>query len=204
MQITTDSFGGRLVVWDSILDEVPGGAGLNVTRLDYTKHNANVDKRWIQAGTPVYFDASTRIAEVCKSALAIDGGGSTTPRVGKNHHFKVGDLINDGSTSGYISAIDETAAAYDVLTVNTAITVTAGTKYAEGSASGTSALILYTPNGVIKSPTWINDGNADVPVVTIGTLREADLTYPLPDAYKIALRGGASQTTASKSSITIR
>jgi hypothetical protein len=204
MQITTDSFGGRLVIWDSIIDEIPGGAGLNVTRLDYTKHNANVDKRYIQAGTPVYFDASTRIAEVCKSALVIDGGGATTPRVGKNHHFKVGDFVNDGTTSVLITAIDESAAAYDVLTVHAAITYAAATKYAEGAASGTTAVVKYTPNGVIKSPTWINDGNADVPVVTIGTLREADLTYPLTDAYKIALRGGASQTTSSKSMITVR
>jgi len=203
MQITSNTFGGRKVIWDNILDEIPGGAGLNVSRLDYTKANANVDKRWIPGGTPVYFDPATRIAEVCKSALAIDGGGSTTPRLGKEHHFKVGDILNDGTTGAVIIAIDESESAYDVATVNTNITVTAGTKYFEGAASGTNATLKYTPNGVIKSPEWIYDGNADVPVVTMGTAREDSLTYPMPDVYKIALRGGASQTASSKTLVNV-
>ena len=125
------------------------------------------------------------------------------PRLGKEHHFKVGDILNDGTTGAVITAIDESESAYDVATVNTDITVTAGTKYFEGAASGTDATLKYTPNGVIKSPEWIYDGNADVPVVTMGTAREDSLTYPMPDVYKIALRGGASQTASSKTLVNV-
>ena len=193
MQITTDSFAGRVVVFESILDEIPGGVGLNVTRLDYL----NKDKKYIPAGTPVYVDIATRVAEVCKSAIAIDGGGLTTPRLGKKHHFVVGNILNDGTTGAAITALNTDSADYDIATVNTALTVTAGTKYQEGTVSGVSAVLKYTPNGMIKSFTRIKEGNADVPVVTIGTYREAALTYPLSDAYKIALRGGTAGTGKS-------
>lgn len=194
MQIVTNSaFGGRPVVFDSILDEIPGGLSLNVTRLDYT----TAGKEYLPAGTPVYFVKSTRVAEVCKSALAIDGGTSTNIRIGKNHHFKVGDYLNDGTTGAYISAVNTSNTAYDVVTVNTALTYAAGTKYQEGTASGSSTALKYTPNGLVKSPAYIKEGNADVPVVTMGMVREDSLTYPLTTAYKVALRGGTSGTGVS-------
>jgi len=200
MQITTDSFDGRHVVFEKILDEVSGGASLNVARLRST----DAGLEYIEAGTPVYYVAATRVAEVCKSALVIDGGGATTPRVAKKHHFKVGDYIGDGTTTAIITAIDTTSATgYDTLTVNTALTYAANTKYAQGSAvSGSNAALLYTPNGLVKSPVYIKDGNADVSIVTIGEAREDALPYPLSSAFKIALRGGA--TGAGTSLITVR
>jgi hypothetical protein len=198
MQITqNDPFAGKVVIFDTILDEIAGGAGLNVSRLDYT----NVDKKYLKAGAPLYFDPATRIAEVCKTALAIDGGGATTPRVGKNHHFKVGDLLCDGTSTFAITAISTTNTAYDVLTVASAVIYAAGTKYYEGAASGTSGTLAYTPNGLLRSDEYIADGNAEAPVVTIGTVRESALTYPLPDTFKVALRGGTAGT--GKSLITV-
>lgn len=197
--VNSDPFGGGAVVWELILEEIPGGAGLNVTRLDYT----NSLKQYIPAGTPVYFDPATRIAEVVKTALAIDGGGSTTPRVQKTHHFKVGDILNDGSVGATITGVNTTSSEdYDILTVNTAVTVTAGTKYYQGAATGSDATKYLTPNGLIKSPTYIGEGNADVPVVVIGTVREDALTYPLHDNLKISLRGGTAGTGSSL--ITVR
>jgi hypothetical protein len=198
MQITNGSIAGSKVIFESIIDEVPGGAGLNVTRLDYLTNNTNVDKRYLKAGAPVYYVPSTRVAEVCKSALAIDGGTSTSIFVGKNHHFKVGDFIGDGTTTGLITAIDTTTStAYDIVTVNTALTYAAGTKYVEGTVTGSSAVLKYTPNGVVKNDIFIGDGNADCSIVRIGTMREDPLTYPLNTLYKIALRGGASGTGTS-------
>lgn len=204
MRITTDSIDGKKVVFDSILDEISGGAGLNVTRLDYETHNSNVDKRYLKAGAPVYYVDSTRVAELCKSAIAVDGGSGTSLRVAKNHHFKVGDFIGDGTTTALISAIDTTTSDdYDIVTVNTALTYAEDTKFVEGIVTGTSAVLKYTPNGVTKDDVYIGEGNADVAVVTMGTVREDALTYCLPDLYKIALRGGASQSTSSKSLITV-
>jgi len=200
MQIVkNDPFGGGAVVWELILEEIPGGAGLNVTRLDYT----NTLKKYIPAGTPVYFDPATRIAEVVKTALCIDGGGSTTPRVQKTHHFKVGEILNDGTTGATITAVNTTSSEdYDILTVNTAVVYAAGTKFYQGAATGSDTSKYLTPNGLIKSPTYIGEGNADIPVVVIGTVREAALTYPLADALKISLRGGTSGTGTSL--ITVR
>jgi len=197
--VNSDPFGGGAVVWDEILEEIPGGAGLNVTRLDYT----NTLKKYIPAGTPVYFDPATRIAEVVKTALCIDGGGSTTPRVQKTHHFKVGNILNDGTTGATVTAVNTTASDdYDILTVNTAVIYAAGTKYYEGAATGVDVTKYFTPNGLVKSPTYIAEGNADVPVVVIGTVREGALVYPLADALKISLRGGTAGT--GKSLITVR
>lgn len=191
MQITSDSVAGRVVVFDSILDEVPGGVGLNVARLDYER----AGKEYIQAGTPVYVDYAARTAEVCKSALAIDGGGSTTPRISKNNHFLVGDIMNDGTTGAKITAIDrDTSDDYDTVTVNTALTYAAGTKYLEGSATGSSTALMYTPNGLVKSISRIKEGNAEVAVVIMGSVREDALTYPMPTLYKTALRSATGKS----------
>jgi len=194
MNITNENIDGKPVVFDSILEDVPGGAGLNVARLDYEKKTSNVDKRYLKAGAPVYFDPATRIAELCKSALAVDGGGSTTPRVEKTHHFKVGEFLNDGITGAKISAIDETNGAYDVLTVNTAVTVTEGTIYQEGTTSGSSTALKYTPNGIVKATAFIGYGNAEVSIVKMGTVRKDSLTYPLTTAYKTALRSATGNS----------
>lgn len=193
MNITTDSITGGKVIFENILEDVPGGASLEVTsRLDYLIHNTNVDKRYLKAGAPVYFSESTRIAQVCKSASWITGGSTTAIRVGKNHHFVVGDFMNDGVTTGLISAIVTTVAAYDTITVNTALLNVTGTIYGEGTVTGTSAALLYSPNGLTRDDVYIGDGNADVAIVKMGTAREDALTYPINALYKIALRGGAT------------
>jgi len=194
MNITTDSIARKPVIFESILDEVPGGASLEVvSRLDYTTHNTNVDKRYLKAGAPVYFTESTRIAQVCKSALAIDGGSATGLFVGKNHHFAVGEFINDGVTTGLISAIDTTTSDdYDIITVNTDLLYAEDTKYGQGTVTGASTALLYSPNGLTRDDAFIGDGNADVAIVKMGTAREDALTYPINALYKIALRGGAA------------
>jgi hypothetical protein len=195
VNITTDSISGKPVIFESILEEVPGGASLEVVaRLDYTDSK----KKYLKAGAPVYVDLSTRIAKVCKSALGIDGGTSTNIRVGKYHHFLVGDFFNDGVTTGLISAIDKTGStAYDTVTVNTALIYADGTKYGEGTVTGSSVALAYTPNGVTRDDAYIADGNANVAVVKMGTIREDALTYPINALYAKALRGGTAGTGTS-------
>ncbi len=195
MKITNDSIGGKKVIFDTIIDEIVGGASLNVTRLDNLTHNDNVDKRWLKAGAPVYFDHATRVAELCKTAKYL-GGTSTAIRVYKEHHFKVGDFLNDGTNCSLIESIDSSNAAYDVLNVNSALATT-GTVYFEGTVTGTNATLAYTPNGLLKNDAWIYDGNASAEIVTMGTVREDALTYFLPALYKVALRGGTAGTGTS-------
>lgn len=193
MQITNSSISGRKVVFESILDEIPGGVGLNVTRLD----SLTSGKEYLKAGAPVYVDITTRIAEVCKSAAALTGSAATVIRVAKGLHFKVGELFNDGTTSSHITVIDASNAGYDAITVAEALIFAVGTKYTQGSVDGASTALTFTPNGLTRDDVYIKNGNADVAVVKVGTVRGDALDYPLPDVYKIALRGGTAGTGTS-------
>lgn len=195
MNITETSIPGRNVVWESILDEVPGGVSVDVTRLDYTAD----DKEYLPAGTPVYVDLSTRVAEVCKSAAAAASGTATTVILPKEHHFKVGDSITDFAFCRIISGITE-GDDTDTLTVPSGLITALGTVYGEaasGAASAYASSLKYTPNGMLKDKIRIAEGNADGAVVKIGSAREDALTFPIPDTYQIALRGGSSGTGTS-------
>ena len=197
MNIGTDSISGRKVVFENILEEIPGGVSLEVvTRLDYTA----AGKEYLKAGAPVYVDLSTRIAELCKSTLSSVAIDATHLYVPAGHHFLVGDSITDGSFCRIISAISASGTTHDVITIPSGLVITAGTKYLEaaaGAASAYSTSLAYTPNGLTKHDVYIADGNADVAVVKIGTVREDALEYPLPSIYKVALRGGTSGTGTS-------
>ena len=195
MQIVTNTIAGKKVVFESILDEIPGGVSIPVTRLDNETHNSNVDKRFLPPGTPVYVDLSTRIGQVCKSSTALASSTSTAIRVAKLNHWKVADILNDGVTSAAISSITTSESSYDTLNVAAALIYAAGTKYNQGSATGTSAALLHTPNGLTKTEIWIYDGNADVAVVTNGTVREDALSFPITALYATALRGTKSLIT---------
>lgn len=195
MQIISDSIEGKKVIFESIIDEIPGGVSLYVANLDYTTHNANVDKRFLPAGTPVYVDLSTRVAYVSKSSTAITGSSARSIKVAKNNHWKVDDILNDGVTGATITAITTTNASYDTITVNADLIYAAGTEYCQGSATGASTALLYTPNGLTKDQVWIFDGNADVAVVTIGSVREDALTFPINALLAAALRGTKSLIT---------
>lgn len=195
MNITETSIPGRNVVWESILDEVPGGVSVDVTRLDYTAD----DKEYLPAGTPVYVDLSTRVAEVCKSAAAAASGTATTVILPKEHHFKVGDSITDFAYCLIISDITE-GDDTDTLTVPSGLITASGTVYGEAAAGASGAYassLKYTPNGMLKDKIRIAEGNADGAVVKIGSAREDALTFPIPDTYQIALRGGSSGTGTS-------
>lgn len=196
MNIGTGSITGKKVVFENILEDIPGGVSLPVTRLDYLTSG----KEYLKAGTPVYVDLSTRIAQVCKttkSAVVVD---ATHLYVAAGHHFKVGDSITDFNFCRIISAIAASGTSYDVITAPSGLVYTVGTVYAQAAAGAASAYeaasaaqaCLYTPNGLTKNDVYIKEGNADIAVVKMGTVREDALEYPLPTAFKKALRGGTT------------
>lgn len=201
MFITTDSQAGRKVVFENILEDIPGGVSVNVTRLDYTASG----KEWLPAGTPVYVDLSTRTAEVCKTVAAAGTGDATHLYVSDDHHFKVGDSITDFSYCRIISSISASGDDYELITVPSGLIYTSGTIYAEAATGAASAYeaasaaqaCLYLPNGLVKSAVNIENGNGDAAVVKMGTVREDALTYPLPSAFEVALRGGTTGTGTS-------
>lgn len=195
MYIKTDTIAGAKVVFESIIDEVAGGLSVPVATLDYLTNNANVDKRYLPAGTPVYVDYAARTATVAKSTIALTGSSAQAIRVPKNNHFKVDDILNDGTTGATITGINTSVATYDTIAVDAPLTYAVNTKYFEGSATGTNATLKVTPNGLTKDVIYLGDGNADGAVVVIGTAREAALTYPIPTVYATALRGTKSLIT---------
>jgi hypothetical protein len=197
MNIVKNTIAGKKVIFESILDEVPGGVSLVVADLDYLTHNANVDKRYLPAGTPVYVDIADRTATVCKSTTALASSSAQAIRVPKLNHFKAGEILNDGVTSATITSVTTSVATYDTIAVDAALIYEAGTKYGEGSATGTSTALYLTPNGLTKDDVYLEEGNADVAVVTMGTAREAALSFPVNALYKAALRGGTSGTGTS-------
>lgn len=195
MNIKTDSFGGKKVIFDSIVDEITGGLSLVVADLDNETHNANVDKRYLPAGTPVYIDTIARTATVCKSTVALTGSAAQAIRVPKLNHFKAAEILNDGVTSATITSVTTSVATYDTIAVDAALIYEAGTKYGEGSATGTSTALYLSPNALTKNEIFIGDGNADVAVVTIGSVREAALTFPINTLYAASLRDTKSLIT---------
>lgn len=201
MQITETSIGGRKVVFENILEDIPGGVSVNVTRLDYLTSG----KEYLKAGAPVYVNLSTRVAEVCKTVKGAAAGDATHLYVANTHHFKVGDSITDFTNCRIISAIAASGTGYDSITVPSGLTYAADTVYGEaatGAASGyepasANQALLYTPNGLLKHDVYIKNGNADASVVKMGTVRGDALAYPLSATDKIALRGGTAGTGTS-------
>lgn len=122
MNITTDSFGGRNVVFDNVLEDIPGGVSLDKTRIPSTLE-------YVEAGAPVYVDKTTRVAELIKTAVCVASSASgDAVRVAKGHLFAAADVITDGYVVCAITSIDTTTSAdYDII-----VPATTFVNYAEG------------------------------------------------------------------------
>lgn len=121
MNITQDSFGGRNVVFDSILEDIPGGVSLDKTRIPATL-------LYVLAGSPVNVNKTTRVAELIKTAVCVASSASgDAVRVAKGHLFAAGDIITDGYVVCAISSITTSNANYDVI-----VPATTFVNYAEG------------------------------------------------------------------------
>jgi hypothetical protein len=107
--VSTSSIGSRNVVFDNTEDYV-GGANLDATRIP-------VDTDTLKAGTPVYLNTSTRVAEVVKTATLEDGSSSTVLYVEPGHLFASGEYVTDGRIT---SAINSIAASGDLEAITVA------------------------------------------------------------------------------------
>ncbi len=175
---------GAGVVFDKVLEDIPGGAIVSRTRLRTDAFSI------LPAGTPLY--VLNGAAEIVKTALVITGGNATAVRVNKNHHFKVGDVVMlaAGSNSTAITAINTTNADYDVLTIATlGSTPAADDVLIEASAVSTgSSAHKYTPNALNKVAVDISRPNPSVSGVVRATVRLAALAFPLHADHKTALK----------------
>lgn len=133
MNITEETIEGRNVVFDSILEDIPGGVSLDKTRVPSTL-------KYLKAGTLLNVNKSTRVAEFLKTAKCVDASADgDNPRVAKGHLFAAGDYVTDGYVVAEISSITTSNDDYDILVVGTTLVNFAEDVVLVESANGKSA-----------------------------------------------------------------
>jgi hypothetical protein len=192
MQISSETIAARNVVFDYMHEDLPGGAGLDKTRLIDTLEE-------VKAGTLV--NVAARVAEVVKTAVCVaSSADSTHIRVTKGHLFKVGESVTDGFAVGAITVVDKTTStAYDILTLGAALVnygagvvlVEVNTSAVMGEFASATVTIATGKTITVKDPSGASAGM----IVSITAAGDDNLavTYAT-NTLSIALAG----TTATK------
>ena len=168
---TTDT--ASAVVFDTVMEDWPGGANLNKARLQ-------TGTLEIKAGTLLYILDGA--AEIIKTMTGIAGGTATVFFVNKTHQFKVGEhiMITGASTAQTITVIDTTTSAdHDIITIATTMGTTpgAGTVIVEAAAQGASPDPLYVANAILRETVDTERANPGASGVVRGSVRSAALPY---------------------------
>lgn len=108
----------------------------------------------LRPGVPLFVNFDEMSAAVCKTALVVNGGSTTAPRVAKGHYFAVGDsvAVNEGTANATVKSIDTENADYDVITFDKEI---AGIKAddvlieCESDLQSGKAAPKYVPNMIV-------------------------------------------------------
>ena len=190
MTSTAAGPGGMEVFQSKNLEDVPGGL-----TIDQDETNFETDQN-VQKGELVLYSEATRLVKIAKLATVETTTATTSIQVNKGHCFAVGDFVSTGADGGEaydITAIDQTNAAYDTLTVSTAIgSLTADDViWLSTGAGGATAGVALVPNGVLKNDVKPSANDA-VSVVTRGTVYERRLPgvfggYGVPSQHKTGL-----------------
>lgn len=123
----------------------------------------------LKAGTVVGYDESTRKAKVLKGGVlqASATNVDTTYKVLKGSNILVGMSLNlPGGTARAITAIDNSNASYDLLTVATTIGVAA----AAGIMIAVTDIGSTSPDGLLLFDTEVDTANTEVAVVLRGVV----------------------------------
>lgn len=163
-------------VFSVVHETAQGGFTLN--------DSAIADDTELKAGTVIGFDESTRVAKVCKVAVAQANAANnaTTYRVRKGHTLKVGSSVKVATgTAQAIATLDTSNPNYDEFTVGTTlgVAVTAGDAIYVDDAGFTGTKGLLYDDTVVK-------GQTPVAVVLRGTVYERRIS-PVPASLKTAL-----------------
>lgn len=142
MNITSETLGGRNVIFDYVLEDIPGGLSLDKTRIPSAL-------KYMAAGTLLNVNKSTRVAEIIKTAVCVaDSADGDNVRVAKGHLFAAGDYVTDGYVVAAITSITTTEDDYDILVVaTTLVNYATGVVLAEsavGKVAGTGATVTVT------------------------------------------------------------
>jgi len=159
------------VVFDTVIEDWVGGAIV-------ARSTIATNVKWLQAGCFLYINEGLAIP--IKSSIILAGTTATALRVKKNQLWKVGDFLMQtvGSDSVEITAIDTTAAEYDVLTIATlGSTLVAGNVVTEATNAGASGVLKYVPNAILQTTTNVEEANNTVSGVVRGSVRTEALPY---------------------------
>lgn len=159
--------------------------------LDKTNLPDGID--FLPKGSLIAADFATRKAVVVKNAVVYEAAEAvaTDVKIGKNHLLSVGDIVAKavGGTSYAITAIDTEAAAYDVITVGTALGALAvGDVLFEsaeaGAATGAEAAVA---NGILIHDAFLEDQTTLNIGLQIFEIKEANLPFGVSALNKVSL-----------------
>jgi hypothetical protein len=148
---------------------------------------------YLEKGAPIAANYATRVAKLVKTAKVVEAAavGATAYKVGKNHHFKVGNIVakTKGGKAHTITAIDTSDLSFDILTLDVSIdAVSVGDVLWESSTAGTAvAAEANVPNGILihlailEESTGVNIG------LRIYEIQEANLPFAISAYNKAAL-----------------
>lgn len=148
---------------------------------------------FLEKGAPIAADFTARVAKLVKTAKVVEAAvdGAKTYKVGKNHHFKVGNIVavTKGAKAHTITAIDTSNESYDSLTLDVSIDAVAiGDVLFESSAAGTSAAVeANVPNGLLIHLAALEATRAVNVGLRVYEIQEANLPYALSAYNKEAL-----------------
>lgn len=170
------------LVFQSKLENIPGGVTVAVKDLT---------RKRVGAGTPIGKDANGLYHVVKTAKMQADAASSATEyKVLKGHDFKVGDFLAYGSKGYAITAIDQSNADYDGLTVGTTLgAVSTGEVLFEGDkAAATGVVFKYTPEALVGTTfDVIPNDNHITDAVIRGSVVEANIVVPINAGIKTAL-----------------
>lgn len=168
MKLSSSSEVQKVPIFVTIIEDFPGGGSLDTTGL--------VEGADVLAGAIGKFDEATRKFSLLKLATVYEAASSsaTSIKIKKGSHLAVGEYVGKsvGGAAFAISAIDDSNAAYDTITVGTTLGVAlvAGDQLFKSSATGASAAALHVaPNGVLKYDV-VAEANEGVSVIRRGTV----------------------------------
>jgi len=187
LQFTSETITGRNVVFDLMLEDIPGGCQLDTGRL-------NSATKWVEQGTPVYVDRAARVAYLIKTTYIAVSGDADTIYVPNDHHFAVGDIMWDGTSGMAITSITASGDYDKIELAGSLVTYATNTVLTQVDASGTAGATTtsYVPNGFVKDTIAAGDGaalysNLDVSVIVRGSVRNSALPFPLSTTQKAAM-----------------
>ena len=141
-------------------------------------------------GLPLAVDFTTRDAKPVKTlVLAANLGASATSiSANKNHIFKVGDHVGNGTKASTITAIDSTTSTtVDAITISAALgALTAGTVLTQSTEAGDEKPLLVA-NKLNYADVKITAQPHCSAIYAVDEVRETKLPYALTDDIKESL-----------------